>query len=108
LVQKFLRCVKIVLAITTLINNCFEQGIFPDRLKIASVNPLYKVGDINDYHNYCPISILPTLSKVFEKNKVSLVSKFYFRQRRRSMTHVGNIFTYKSKVQHLTLTKINN
>ena len=35
---------------------------------------------------------------------VSLV----FRQPRRSMTHVGNIFTYKSNVQHLTLTKINN
>ena len=35
-------------------------------------------------------------------------SKFYFREPRRSMTHVGNIFTNKSNVQHLTLTKINN
>jgi len=32
---------------------------------------------------------------------------FYFREPRRSMTNVGNIFTYKSNVQHLTLTKIN-
>ena len=37
-----------------------------------------------------------------------IVSKLYFREPRRSMTHVGNIFTYKSNVQHLTLTKINN
>ena len=55
-----------VLAITALINNCIGQGIFPDKLKIASVIPLHKGGDINDPHNYCPISILPTLSKIFE------------------------------------------
>jgi len=57
----------IVLAITALINNCIEQGIFPEKLKIASIIPLHK-GDINDPHNYRPISILPTLSKVFEKH----------------------------------------
>ena len=57
----------IVLPITALINHCIGQGIFPDKLKIASVIPLHKGGDINDPHNYRPISILPTLSKVFEK-----------------------------------------
>jgi len=38
----------IVLAITALNNNCIGQGIFPDKLKIASVIPLHKDGDIND------------------------------------------------------------
>ena len=28
-----------------------------------------------------------------------------FRQPRRSMTHVGNIFTYKSNVQHVDIDK---
>jgi len=56
----------IVLAITALINNCIEQGIFPEKLKIASIIPLHKGGDINDPHNYSPISILPTLLKIFE------------------------------------------
>ena len=32
----------IVLAITVQINNCIGQGIFPDKLKIASVIPLHK------------------------------------------------------------------
>ena len=58
----------IVLPITTLIYNCIGQGIYPDKLKIASVIPLHKGGDINDPHNYRPISILSTLSKVFEKH----------------------------------------
>ena len=51
----------IVLAITALINNCIGQGIFSDKLKIASI--------IHDPHNYRPISILHTLSKVFENIK---------------------------------------
>jgi len=34
----------------------------------------------------------------------SKFSKFYFREPRRSKNHVGNIFTYTSNVQHLTLT----
>ena len=33
--------------------------------------------------------------------------KVYVRQPRKSMTHVGNTFTYNNNVQDLTLTKIN-
>ena len=42
-------------------------GIFPDKLKIAKVVPIYKSEDENIFNNYRPISILPALSKVFEK-----------------------------------------
>ena len=35
--------------------------------KIARVIPIFKSGDKNIMTNYCPISILPTLSKVLEK-----------------------------------------
>ena len=50
-----------------LINNCFETGIFPDILKIASITPIYKKGDRCTLTNYRPISILPLLSKILEK-----------------------------------------
>ena len=42
-------------------------GIFPEKLKIAKVKPLYKKGDKCCFNNYRPISILPTISKVFER-----------------------------------------
>ena len=59
-------------------NCCFRQGIFPDNAKIASVVPVDK-GKPNKYDvlNYIPLSILNTLSKIFEKViKNELVSYF--------------------------------
>ena len=48
-------------------NLSIEQGIFPDRFKRAKVTPIHKSGSPFSVKNYRPISILPVLSKVFEK-----------------------------------------
>ena len=53
--------------LTKLINASFEQGLFPDRLKIAKVKPLFKKGSAKLMSNYRPISILPVFSKIFEQ-----------------------------------------
>jgi hypothetical protein len=53
--------------LTFFINKAFENGVFPDELKIGKVIPLFKTGDKKDPNNYRPIVILPILSKVFEK-----------------------------------------
>ena len=50
-----------------LFNSCMLAGVFPDELKCARVTPLFKSGNRNLMSNYRPISILPTLSKIFEK-----------------------------------------
>ena len=53
--------------LTYLFNSCMLSGTFPDELKIARVIPSFKSGNGNLMSNYRPISILPTLSKIFEK-----------------------------------------
>ena len=45
----------------------FRTSCFPDMLKQAEVTPIYKKNYVMDKRNYRPVSILPTVSKIFEK-----------------------------------------
>ena len=48
-------------------NKSFQQGIFPDAMKLAKIIPIFKSGDKSSYNNYRPISLLPQFSKILEK-----------------------------------------
>ena len=54
-------------SLTHIFNLSLCTGNFLSKLKLARVTPLYKSGDIADMNNYRPISVLPILSKLFEK-----------------------------------------
>ena len=53
--------------LTFIINQSLLTGIFPEKLKLAKVLPLFKKNDCMIMDNYRPISLLPAISKVFEK-----------------------------------------
>ena len=53
--------------ITLIINQSLSTGIFPDKLKLAKVVPVFKKDNPHMTGNYRPISLLPAISKVFEK-----------------------------------------
>ena len=67
--NKLLKAIKSVIseAIAIIINQSILTGIFPDQLKLAKVKPLYKKGDKCCLNNYRPISLLPTISKIYER-----------------------------------------
>ena len=48
-------------------NKCIIDGKFLDQLKKADVSPVFKKGNHNDKTNYRPVSILPLLSKIYER-----------------------------------------
>ena len=50
-----------------IINSSLSTGIFPNALKIANILPLFKSGKSSLFSNYRPISLLTSVSKVFEK-----------------------------------------
>ena len=50
-----------------IINQALTTGIFPGKLNIAKVQPIYKNEDQTLIKHYRPISLLPSISKVFEK-----------------------------------------
>ena len=50
-----------------LFNICITNGTFPNSYKIAQVIPLFKGGDKESPNSYRPISLLPSIGKLFEK-----------------------------------------
>lgn len=60
-------CPAVVPYITHIINVSLTLGIFPDCWKSALVVPLPKIAEPNCFQDLRPISLLPVLSKVFER-----------------------------------------
>ena len=87
---KFLKIVFpfIAKSLLILINKSFTSGSFPNLLKIARVVPIFKGGSPDDLINYRPISVIPSLFKIFERliydkllsfiNKFNLISNCQF------------------------------
>lgn len=66
---KAIKCLKDIIAerLMLCINKCLTAGIFPDTLKVAKVSPIFKSGSKTDPSNYRPVSVLPVISKIFER-----------------------------------------
>ena len=62
--------------ISELCNLSMALGSFHDACKIAKVKPLFKKGSKTDSSNYRLISLLPLLSKVFERVALDQTEEF--------------------------------
>ena len=67
--NKAIKFIKNLIAtpLALIINQSLMLGSFPDKLKIAKIRPLLKKNDPSSFTNYRPISLLPVISKIFEK-----------------------------------------
>ena len=83
-----------------------RTGIFPDCFKLARVTPIPKGGDSTNAGNYRPISVLPILSKIFEKvvykqlytyfeqNNILYKHQYGFRRHRSTVQAIRNRMQY--------------
>lgn len=84
-------------------NLCLREGTFPTIWKAARIVPVYKSGSRCNVENYRPISILSTLSKLFERllhniiypslHNIILPQQHGFTKRRSTIT---NLLVYTS------------
>ena len=59
------------------INFCLKSCKFPSSLKLAEITPIPKAEESNSTSDYRPISILPLLSKIFEKVIANQLSEYF-------------------------------
>ena len=57
--------------LTAIYNRSENVKNFPESLKLANIIPVHKKGDTNKLKNYRPVSLLPTISKLFEMQLTS-------------------------------------
>ena len=92
-------------------NLSFQEGVFPDSLKIANVIPLYKSDDPMFFNNYRPVSLLSVLSKVFERlmynrlmnflEKIEILYENQFGFRKDCSTHMALLTLVDKLIQAL-------
>ena len=97
--------------LANMVHLSFEQGVFPDELKIAVITPLYKAKDPMFFNNYRPISLLSLFSKIHERlmynrilnfiNRHKLFNKFQFGFRNNHPTFMALIILIENLVNAL-------
>ena len=58
---------NILMALSHIFNLSIKEGIFPQKMKLAKVIPIFKKGSKLCVENYRPISLLPVFSKILER-----------------------------------------
>ena len=58
------------------LNQCIGHALFPNNQKEADITPVHKKDDRTDKTNYRPVSILPAISKIFERILLYQIDKY--------------------------------
>ena len=70
-------CKEVILpTLTSLVNLSFKTSTFPEAMKAATIKCLHKKNCTEEPANYRPLSILPILSKIFERAAVDQMVYF--------------------------------
>ena len=59
-----------------LFNYSIEKSDFPQNLKLANITPVYKKSDPSDKTNYQTVSVLPVVTKIFERIMQKQINDF--------------------------------
>ena len=64
---------------------CIYACTVPDEMKVSKIKPLFKKGDVTLLNNYRPISLLPCVSKIFERVLFNQLYEYF--ERNYLLTH---------------------
>ena len=78
IVARNLKCISdsIAYPVAQVANLSFQQGVFPEELKIAAITPLYKAKDPMMFNDYRPTSLISVFAKIWERLMCNRLLKF--------------------------------
>ena len=59
------------------LNDIISYSVFPSALKLANITPVDKKDSKSKKDNYRPISVLPNISKIYERFLFKQISKYF-------------------------------
>ena len=62
--------------LSSIYNNSRDDKNFPNSLKLADVTPIHKKEERTKKENYRPVSLLPVISKLFERNMYNQINTY--------------------------------
>ena len=89
--------------ITFLVNQMIHTGTYPQQLKIAKVTPIFKAIDKEQFSNYRPISLLPSISKIFESVIYQQLMKYLLENKLLSSQQYGFRANHSTELAALNL-----
>ena len=88
--------------ITKIINASFENGRFPDELKLAEVSPIFKKNDDLDKENCRLVSIISHVPTVFERIMYMQIDTLM----REKLSKLLTDFRFSHSIQHFLMSMI--
>ena len=88
-----------------MINSSILNGVYPSKLKMAKIVPVYKADDDTDVNNYRPISLLSHFNRIFEKMITRRMESFIEQKDLLSSSQYG--FRKAHSTQHAILDIVN-
>ena len=79
-----------------------NKAVFSDELKHADIKPIYKKESRNEIENYWPVSILPNLSKIFQRCMYDQLKDYF----NKLLSKYQRRFTKSFSTQHCLLAMI--
>ena len=89
--------------LTFLINQMIHTGTYPQQLKIAKVTPIFKANDKEHFSNYRPISLLPSISNIFESVIYQQIMKYLLENKLLSSQQYGFRANHSTELAALNL-----
>ena len=97
---------QIVNGLVIVFSKSFEEGCFPELLKIEKVIPIHKSEDRTDPSNYRPISLLSVFNKLLERLMYNR-SALFFQKNMKSSTNTS-LASEKNHATNIAVTEVTN